>query len=168
MAFANRSDERRLVATGPSVAIIIPSRIIERLGTPFHIESLVAQRKREMFVESKGDPCMKATQRFLVTLTLAIPSLCLLGCPGVPADGTGDSATPAPCTADTDCPDGIACVFADETDAQGFCDVDETQISTGTPAPCNADADCPEGIGCLFPNGTDQAGFCDVDETQAP
>ena len=105
---------------------------------------------------------MNATYRFSPTLTLALLSLCLLGCPMT------DSATPVPCTMDTDCPDGIACVFPNGTDQPGICDVDETQVSTGTPAPCNADEDCPVGISCVFPNGTDQDGFCDIDETQAP
>ncbi len=110
---------------------------------------------------------MKADYRFIPTLTLARASLCLLGCPAAP-DGSADITTPAPCTVETDCPDGIACVFPNGTDQPGICDVDETLVSTGTPAPCNADEDCPEGIGCVFPNGTNQDGFCDIDETQAP
>ena len=110
---------------------------------------------------------MKAAYRFIPTLTLGLASFLLLGCPVV-TDGTADTTTPAPCTGETDCPDGIACVFPNGTDQPGFCDVDETQISTGTPVPCSTDEDCPEGIGCVFANGTDQDGFCDVDETLTP
>ncbi len=110
---------------------------------------------------------MKAVYRMIPRLTRALPSCLLLGCPVAP-DGSADMATPAPCTVQTDCPDGIACVFPNGTDQPGFCDVDETQVSTGTPAPCNADEDCPEGIGCVFPSGTDEAGFCDVDEMLSP
>ena len=110
---------------------------------------------------------MKAAYRLIATLALALPFFFLLGCPVVP-DGTADTTTPAPCSVQTDCPDGIECVFPNGTDQPGFCDVDETQVSTGTPAPCNADEDCPEGIGCVFLSGTDQDGFCDVDEMLSP
>ncbi|MCH7527616.1 MAG: hypothetical protein IID39_09275 [Planctomycetes bacterium] len=79
-----------------------------------------------------------------------------------------DIGTPAPCSNDADCPEGIACIFPNGMDQMGICDVDETQVSTGTPAPCDADEDCPEDIGCIFPNGTDQPGICDLEETQAP
>ncbi len=67
---------------------------------------------------------MKAAYRFVPTLAVALPSLCLLGCPAAP-DGSADITTPAPCTVETDCPDGIACVFPNGTDQPGFCDVDE-------------------------------------------
>ena len=71
---------------------------------------------------------MKATYRFISTLTIAFSSLCLLGCPGVFPGGMTDTTTPAPCTVDTDCPDGIACVSLNGTDQPGFCDVDETLV----------------------------------------
>ncbi len=111
---------------------------------------------------------MKPTYRFILTLTLALVFLCLLGCPGVFPGGMTGTTTPAPCSVDADCGDGIACIFPNGTDQPGICDVDETEVSTGTPAPCNADEDCPEGIDCIFPNGTDQEGFCDIDEMLAP
>ena len=111
---------------------------------------------------------MKVATSITAMLALGLTSTCMIGCPGVLPDGMADMTTPAPCTVDSDCPDGIACVFQDGTDQDGFCDVDETQVSTGTPAPCNADEDCPEGIACVFANGIDQDGFCDVEETQAP
>ncbi len=76
--------------------------------------------------------------------------------------------TPAQCTMDSDCPDGITCVFQDGEIQDGFCDVDETLVSTGAPAMCNADEDCPDGIACIFANETDLNGFCDVEETLAP
>ena len=111
---------------------------------------------------------MKSNYRFILALTLAVPSLFLLGCPGVYPGGTTGTTTPAPCSVDADCGDGIACIFPNGPDQPGICDVDETQVSTGTPAPCNADEDCPEGIDCVFPNGMDEGGFCDVEEMLAP
>lgn len=111
---------------------------------------------------------MKIATRVTATLTLGLSFICLLGCPIVRPGGNTDMTTPAACTVDTDCPDGIACIFPNGEDQAGFCDVDETQVSTGTPAPCNGDADCPEGIACLFANGSDQDGFCDIQETLAP
>lgn len=79
-----------------------------------------------------------------------------------------DIGVPAPCSNDEDCGDGIACIFPNGEDQAGFCDVDETQVSTGTPAPCSTDEDCPEGIACVLADGTDQDGFCDIEETLAP
>lgn len=111
---------------------------------------------------------MKATYRSILALALALPSLFILGCPGVFSGGMTDAPTPAPCRVDTDCGDEIACIFPNGTDQPGICDVDETQVSTGTPAPCSADDECPDGIDCVFPNGTDQEGFCDIDEMLAP
>ena len=111
---------------------------------------------------------MKFATRAAATLTLGLTCMCLLGCPGVITGGVADLTTPAQCTVDTDCPDGIACIFPNGIDQPGICDVDETQVTIGVPAPCNGDEDCPEGIACLFANGTDQDGFCDIEETQAP
>ncbi len=111
---------------------------------------------------------MKFATRATGTLALGLSLMCLLGCPFVVPGGPADLTTPAPCTVDTDCGDGIACIFPNGEDQPGICDVDETQVSTGTPAPCNGDADCPDGIACVFANGTDQDGFCDVDEMLAP
>ena len=111
---------------------------------------------------------MNFAARTTATVALVLTSICLIGCPGVLPDGMADLTTPAPCTVDSDCPDGIACVFQEGTDQDGFCDVDETQVSTGVPAMCNADEDCPEGITCVFANEADPSGFCDVEETLAP
>ena len=111
---------------------------------------------------------MNFAARTTATLTIGLTSICLIGCPGVLPDGMADLTTPAPCTVDSDCPDGIACVFQEGTDQDGFCDVDETQVSTGTPAPCNTDEDCPDGIACILSSGKDQDGFCDVEEMLAP
>ena len=111
---------------------------------------------------------MKFSTRTTATAALGLTSICLIGCPGILPNGMVDLTTPAPCTVDTDCPEGIACVFPDGTDQDGFCDVDETQVSTGVPAMCNADEDCPEGITCVFANEADPSGFCDVEETLAP
>lgn len=111
---------------------------------------------------------MKLVTRTAATVALGLTSICMIGCPGVIPDGMADLTTPAPCTVDSDCPDGIACVFPDGTDQDGFCDVDETLVSTGAPAMCNADEDCPEGIACVLANETDASGFCDVEETLAP
>ena len=111
---------------------------------------------------------MNFAARTTATVALVFTSICLIGCPGVIPDGMADLTTPAPCTVDSDCPDGIACVFPDGTDQDGFCDVDETLVSTGAPAMCNADEDCPEGIACVLANETDASGFCDVEETLAP
>ena len=109
---------------------------------------------------------MKFTDRVTVSIALGLSCLCVVGCPGVLPDGIADATTPAPCTADADCGDAVACIFPNGTDQQGICDVDETQVSTGVPAPCNAADDCPDGIVCVFADGTDQDGFCDIDETQ--
>ena len=112
---------------------------------------------------------MKIAVQSVGRTLVAIAIVACWGCPLVPApDGPGDAATPAPCTTNQDCPDGIACVFPNGTDPPGFCDVDETEVTTGTPAPCNTDEECPEGIGCIFPDGPDQAGFCDIEEMQGP
>ncbi len=111
---------------------------------------------------------MKIATRAAVTFSLGFSLICMLGCPIAFSGGTPNMTTPAPCTVDSDCPDGIACVFQDGTDQDGFCDVDETQVSTGAPAMCNADEDCPEGIACVFANETDASGFCNVEETLAP
>ncbi len=111
---------------------------------------------------------MKLATRETAMMTLGLTCTCLLGCPVVFSGGLTGSATPAPCTADADCPDGIACLFPNGSGQPGICDVDETTVSTGVPAPCNGDGDCPEGIACVFADGVDRDGFCDVDETQAP
>ena len=111
---------------------------------------------------------MNCAARTSATVALGLTSICMIGCPVVLPDGMADLTTPAPCTVGSDCPDGIACVFQVGTDQDGFCDVDETQISTGVPAMCNADEDCPDGIACVFANETDANGFCDVEETLAP
>ena len=111
---------------------------------------------------------MKFAARTTAILTLGLTFLCLLGCPGVMPDGMADLTTPAPCTTGADCPDGVACIFPSGMDQEGFCDVDDTQVTTGAPAPCSSNEDCPEGIACVFANGMDQGGFCDVEEMQAP
>ncbi len=111
---------------------------------------------------------MKNLARTAATVALVFTSIYLIGCPGILPDGMADLTTPAPCTVDTDCPDGIACVFPEGADQDGFCDVDETQVSTGVPAMCDDDEDCPEGIVCVFANEADPSGFCDVEETLAP
>ncbi len=111
---------------------------------------------------------MNFVARATATVALVLTSNCLIGRPRVLPDGMADLTTPAPCIVDSDCPDAIACVFPNGTDQEGFCDVDETKVSTGIPAPCNADEDCPDGIACVFANGMDQDGFCDIEETQAP
>ena len=111
---------------------------------------------------------MNFAARTTATLVFGLSFVCLLGCPGVLPNGMADLTTPAPCTMDSDCPDGISCVFQDGTDQDGFCDVDETQVSTGAPAMCSADEDCPEGIACIFANEADPSGFCDVEERLAP
>lgn len=98
---------------------------------------------------------------------------------GQATDGTGaateTNAQPAPCDHDSDCPDGIACVFPNGAGSNGFCNVNEMEVadagtdsgagtSSAAPAPCLRDGDCPGGIVCIFPNGDDAPGFCDVDE----
>ena len=70
---------------------------------------------------------MKFATRATCTLTLGLSLMHLLGCPGVLPGGMTDLTTPAPCTVDTDCPDGIACIFLNGTDQEGFCDVEEMQ-----------------------------------------
>ena len=110
---------------------------------------------------------MKSVTRAAATLALGLTASLLIGCPGV-TDGMAELTTPAPCTLDSDCPDGIACVFPDGTDQEGFCDVDETQVSIGAPAMCGSDEDCPAGVACVFANEADASGFCDVEETLAP
>ena len=111
---------------------------------------------------------MKTVTRATATVALVLTSICLIGCPGVLPDGMADLTTPAPCTVDTDCPEGIACIFPNGEDQGGICDVDETQVTTGAPAMCSTDADCPNGIACVLANETDANGFCDVEETLAP
>ena len=111
---------------------------------------------------------MKLATRVSTTVAVGIAFLLVPGCPGIFPGEMTDIGTPAPCSNDADCPEGIACIFPNGMDQMGICDVDETQVSTGTPAPCDADEDCPEDIGCIFPNGTDQPGICDLEETQAP
>ena len=108
---------------------------------------------------------MKLASQIVGRVLATVAVLVCCGCPGI-LGGVEGLGTPAPCTADADCPDGISCMFANEGDESGFCDVDETQVTTGVPAPCNADEDCPEGIGCTFANEGDESGFCDIDETQ--
>ena len=78
-------------------------------------------------------------------------------------DTTNGEATPAPCTSDADCPEGVACTFFNGEDESGFCDVEET--SSPTPAPCTSDEDCGDEVAYIFPNGPDESGICDVDET---
>ena len=121
----------------------------------------------DSFSAKKEMSNMKSVARITTTVTVVLSCTCLIGCPGVNPDGMEDLTTPAPCTMDSDCPDGIACVLEDDSEV-GFCDVDETQVSTGAPAMCNADEDCPEGITCVLANETDANGFCDVEETLAP
>ena len=111
---------------------------------------------------------MKSATRAAATLAIGLTATLLIGCPGILPDGMADLTTPAPCLMDAECPDGVTCVFPNGTDQEGFCDVDETQVSTGAPALCNADEDCPVGIACVIANGMDQNGFCDVEETVAP
>jgi len=111
---------------------------------------------------------MKTAIRASATLAFGLGCMCMFGCPVVVPDGSTDMTTPAACTSDTDCPDGIACLFPDGEDQTGYCDVDETQVSSGMPAMCDGDGDCPDGIACVFANETDQVGFCDVADTQAP
>ncbi len=110
---------------------------------------------------------MKDSSRVTTMMTVGFGLVFLVGCPGVMPDGSPDLTTPAPCSNDADCPEGIACVLPNGEDQGGFCDVDDTQVTTGTPAPCSSDADCPEGVACLFADGG-QDGFCDVDEMLAP
>ena len=111
---------------------------------------------------------MKSATRASATLAVGLSIMCLLGCPFLSPSGTTDMTTPAPCTVDSECGDGIACIFPNGEDQPGICDVDETQVSTGTPAPCNDDMDCPNGIACVFADESDQVGFCDIEEMQAP
>jgi hypothetical protein len=111
---------------------------------------------------------MKFGTRAAATLSLGISLICIFGCPIAFPGGTPDMTAPVPCIVDSDCPDGIACIFPDGTDNDGFCDVDETQVSTGAPAMCSIDEDCPDGIACVFANETEANGFCDVEETLAP
>ena len=111
---------------------------------------------------------MKFAIRATATLIVGLSFMCLLGCPAVLPGGITALTTPLPCAVDTDCPDGIACIFPNGKDQSGISDVDETQVSTGTPAPCSSDEDCLDGIACVFANGMDQDGFCDIEETQGP
>ena len=111
---------------------------------------------------------MKLASQIVVCALVSVAILVCCGCPGIFPGGVADIGTPAPCNADVDCPDGISCIFANEGDESGFCDVDETQVTTGTPAPCNANEDCPEGIGCVLANEGDETGFCDIEEMLAP
>jgi len=101
-------------------------------------------------------------------IVLGVSLLCTMGCPLVPPSDGADTTTPAPCTADGDCPDGITCIFPDGGGDTGYCDTDETHVTTGVPAPCHADDDCPEGISCVLPDGADGAGFCNVQERHEP
>ena len=107
-------------------------------------------------------------KRLSLAILATTPILLFNGCAGVVSDDPMDLGTPAPCTSDEDCPEGVSCTFANETDESGFCDVEETDTTSGTPAPCTADEDCPEDIACIFPEGEDQSGFCDVEEQQRP
>ena len=108
---------------------------------------------------------MKVTIGLVVLLASTV--VCFHACG--PSDG-GDAAdsegTPAPCTSDADCPEGVVCNFFNGEDESGTCDVEET--SSPTPAPCTSDEDCPDEVACIFPSGPGESGFCDVDETQGP
>ena len=111
---------------------------------------------------------MKTTARPGISLLLGAAVLCSYGCPGILPDGSDGSATPAPCSSGDDCPEDIACIFPNGMDEPGFCDVEETQVTSGVPAPCVLDEDCPDGVSCIFPNGTDLPGICDIEELQGP
>ena len=94
---------------------------------------------------------------------------------GMVGDGAGagagmDGATetnvfPAPCNESLPCPDGIECIFINEEDTFGSCDVSEMSTSSATPAACETSEDCPAGIECIsFSEGGPS--FCDVSEMQ--
>lgn len=108
---------------------------------------------------------MKTTGRLVVSLVFGAAILCMYGCPVI-TNGGVSATTPAPCSSDDDCPEGIACLFPSGTDQPGICDVDETQVTSGTPAPCMSDGECPDGVSCIFAGGADQPGFCDIQEQE--
>ena len=51
---------------------------------------------------------------------------CGLGCQAVNTDDGGISnAVPAPCSSNEDCGEGVDCLFLNDTDEAGLCDVTE-------------------------------------------
>ncbi|MHC5109263.1 MAG: hypothetical protein ACYTHJ_05235 [Planctomycetota bacterium] len=104
--------------------------------------------------------------RAIAVLHVGLSFAFLVGCPGVIPDSLPDMTTPAPCSGDADCPDGIACIFPNGEDQGGICDVDETQVTTGAPAPCTSNQDCPDGVIGVLAREMDTEGFCDIEETR--
>lgn len=68
---------------------------------------------------------MKKLYRTAAIAAIGFTVACGFGCPSVTEDGGIDNAVPAPCSADDECPEGIACLFPNGADQSGFCDVTE-------------------------------------------
>ncbi len=71
---------------------------------------------------------MKFPSQIVARVLIGAAVLVCCGCPGTLPGGVEGLGTPAPCNADEDCPEGISCMFANEGDESGFCDIEETQV----------------------------------------
>ena len=71
---------------------------------------------------------MKFASQIVACVLIGAAFLVCCGCPGVLPGEVAVLGTPASCTAPEGCPDGIDCIFPNEGDETGFCDIDETQV----------------------------------------
>ena len=68
---------------------------------------------------------MKLASQIVGRVLIGAAILVCCGCPGILPGEVADLGTPAPCTGDEGCPEGIRCIFVNEGDETGFCDIDE-------------------------------------------